>query len=370
MKYRTLGKTGKEISLLSFGCMRLPEDEQEAAALISAAVDNGVNYFETAPGYCNKTSERKVGLGVQVRRKKVYLSTKSMVKEETDADAMRRNVEASLRALQTNYLDFYQFWGFDWKSWDHARKKGGALEAIRRLQDEGVIRHFGFTSHDTPENVIKLMATGEFESATVHYHILNTKKEEAIAYAQAHGIGIVIMCPVAGGFLANPSKKVRDIFPDAGRSSVSAELALRFVWSCSGVTTAASGMESLGELEENLRTVEQFEPLTETDRARVLQVLDEFAAIGDRFCTGCRYCMPCPNKVWIPEIFELMNYARIYDLGEGAQKHYWEIPEQSRANACTECGECEPKCPHGIPIIAQLKEAAALFGDTGSVESE
>ena len=341
--------------------MHFPEDEQEAAALIGAAIDRGVNYFETSPGYCHRTSERKVGLGVRGRRQNVCLSTKSGVGPETDGDEIRRNVEASLRELQTDYLDFYQFWGLQWERWDHARKPGGALEAIRKLQDKGVVRHLGFTSHDSCENVIRIMQTGEFESATIHYHILNTEKETAIEYARGHGIGIVIMCPLAGGLLASPSKTIRDIFPADARSAASAELALRFVWSCPGVTTAASGMASLSDLEENVAAAERFEPLDDADRAQVLEVLNEFAAIGHRFCTGCRYCMPCPNNVWIPNIFRLVNYSRLFGLAGRAAERYWQIPEESRAEACVECGECEPKCPHGIPIIAQLKEAVDLF---------
>lgn len=363
MKYRTLGKTGKEISLLSFGCMRFADDEQEAAVLIGAAIDGGVNYFETSLSYCHRTSERKLGLGVQGRRRAVYLSTKSGVGPETDGDEIRRNVEGSLRTLQTDYLDFYQFWGLSWERWDQARKKGGAIEAIRKLQDKGVVHHLGFTSHDTGENVIKLMATGEFESVTIHYHMLNTEKEDAIAYAQAHGIGIVVMCPVAGGLLAAPSKTIRNFFPGADGLSASAELALRFVWSSGGVTTAASGMENLSDLDENVRAVERFEPLTDADRARVLEVFEEFSALGKKFCTGCRYCMPCPNKVSIPDIFKLVNYARIYGLTESASRRYRQMSEESRADACTECGECEPKCPYDIPIITQLKEAAELFGE-------
>ena len=343
MEYRTLGKTGKEISLLSFGCMRFPKDEQEAAALVSAAIDAGVNYFETSNGYCEKTSERKVGLGVKARRTEVLVSTKSGVKSDTDGDAMRRNVEASLEQLQTDYLDFYQFWGLSWKTWQQARIKGGALEAIRTLQDEGVIRHLGFTSHDTPENVLKIMQTGEFESATLQYNIINVEMEQQIAYARQQGIGIVVMCPVAGGLLAGSSPKVREMFPSAGNSSASVDLALRFVWSNPGVATAPSGMERMSDLDENLRSVEQFKPLDTGDRERAIEVSNEFAALGKKFCTTCRYCTPCPSKVWIPDVFKLVNHARLYDLGESARARYHSWPAASLASACDECGECEPK---------------------------
>jgi len=363
MKYRTLGKTGKEISLLSYGCGRFPDDEQEAAALVSAAVDAGVNYFDTAAGYDNGKSERKIGLGVKARRQDAYVSTKSLVEPDTDGDAIRRDVEKSLKEIQTDYFDFYQFWGFRWSRWEQATKKGGALEAIRTLQDEGVIHHFGFTSHDSAENVLNLMRTGEFECATVQYNIVSVGMEEPIAYAHEHGIGMTVMCPAAGGLLANPTPQVRELFPGATHSSASAELALRFVWSNPGVTAALSGMERASDLESNVRTACEFEPLSEAERQRPLDVISEFAALGTKFCTGCSYCLPCPNKIWIRDIFRLYNYARLYDLTERARAQYQGWPADADAGACTECGECEAKCPHGIPIIAQLKEVVELFGE-------
>ena len=361
MKYRTYGKTGKKISLLSFGGSKVPEDEQEAAGLVSAAVDAGINYFETAPNYGEGTCERKIGLGVRGRRDQVYLSSKSLIKPETDGDAIRRSVEGSLRAMQTDSLDFFHFWAFRWDRFDLACKKGGALEAVRKLQDEGVIHHFGVTSHDTAGNVIKLIETGEFEGVTVHYHILTTEKEDMIAVAKERGLGVAIMSPIAGGVLANPSKNVLDLFSGQHQSAASADLALRFVWSCEGVTTAACTMDNVNQLNENVAAAERFKPLDDTDREHVLAVNNEFSALGHTFCTGCGYCWPCASGVWVVGIFRLLNYTRLYGLHEQARKKYYEFGPTARASACTECGECEPRCPHGIPIMAQLKEALELF---------
>ncbi|MBN1917451.1 MAG: aldo/keto reductase [Verrucomicrobia bacterium] len=376
MRYRTLGGTGKEISLLSFGGGRLPDDEDEAAVLVSAAAARGINYFETAPGYCGGTCERKIGLGLKAHRESVFISAKSMVDGESDGDSLRRKVEASLQALQVDYLDFYHFWAFGWRWWDHARKPGGALEAVRKLQHEGVIRHFGFTSHDSADNVMKLMATGEFECATLQYSILSAEQERAIAYANAQGIGTIAMCPLAGGLLVDPAKRLRAVLPDSAevqesaRSATSAEFALRFVWSCEGMTAAVSGIATVAELDENVAIADRFEPLVPDDRERVHAILREFSVIGHRFCTGCHYCMPCPNGVWIPSIFRLLNYARMFKMIDPGRWQYGQWPEEVRAEACTECGQCEPKCPHGVPIMAQLKEAAELFGDRGTGKGE
>ncbi len=361
MKYRTLGKTGKKISLLSFGCMRLPNDEQQAAELVSRAVDCGINYFETSPNYCNGTSERKVGLGIRGKRNKVYISTKSTVYAGITGDNTKQSVENSLEALGVDKIDFYQFWGLTWNDFKYAAVKGGPLDVLRKSQSKGVIDHVGFTSHDSTENVIKLMKTGEFESITVHYHILNTRKEKAIEYAKQRNIGVVIMCPIAGGMLARPSEKVRSVIPSNAKSSSSAELALRFVFSNPNLTAAASGMENLSDLQKNVETTENFRSLTTAERKKILKILDEYQKLGDEFCTGCSYCMPCPNGVEIRQIFKLVNYEKIYGMHQVALNAYNKIPPENRAHACTECGECEPKCPYKIPIIAQLKEAAKLF---------
>ncbi len=361
MKYRTLGKTGKKISLLSFGCMRLPNDEQQAAELISRAVDYGINYFETSPDYCNGTSERKVSLGISGKRDKVYISTKSTVNPGITGDNTKRSVENSLTALGVDKTDFYQFWGLTWDQFKYAAVKGGPLDIVRKFQSQGIIDHVGFTSHDSTENVIELMKTGEFESITIHYHILNTKKEKAIEYANKHGIGIVIMCPIAGGMLARPSERIRSIIPSNAKSSSSAELALRFVFSNPNLTTAASGMENFSDLQKNVETVQNFRSLTTAERKKILKVLDEYQKLGDEFCTGCSYCMPCPNGVEIRQIFKLVNYEKIYGMHHVAVDAYNKIPPEHRADACTECGECEPKCPYKIPIIAQLKEATKLL---------
>jgi predicted aldo/keto reductase-like oxidoreductase len=360
--------------MLAFGAGNLPDDEDEAAALVSAAIDRGVNYFETGPGYAKGTSERKIGLGVKDRRNSVLVSTKSMAEGDADADTIRAKVEESLKVLQTDYVDFYQFWGMGWKWWDHLSKRGGALAGLRKLQHEGVIRHIGFTSHDSAENVIKLMATGEFVSATLQYNILSAEQADAIAFAHENDIGVIAMCPAAGGLLVDPAKRLRAALPDSTEIpasvslATSAEFALRFVWSCEGITSAASGLTSLAVLEENVAIAERFEALDESERSRVDAILNEFAIIGDRFCTGCRYCMPCPNGVWIPAILRLLNYTRLLDLRKVSTWQYNQWPERVQAAACIECGECESKCPHGIPIIAQLKEAAELFGDTGPVK--
>ena len=135
------------------------------------------------------------------------------------------------------------------------------------------------------------------------------------------------------------------------------------MWSNPGVTAALSGMERRSDLDENVRTAHEFEPLSDAERQRPFDVIKEFAALGDTFCTGCGYCLPCPNKVWIGDIFRLFNHARLYDLTERARAKYHGWPAEADAGACTECGECEPKCPHGIPIIAQLKEVVELFGE-------
>ncbi|MFQ6115585.1 MAG: 4Fe-4S dicluster domain-containing protein, partial [bacterium] len=181
--------------------------------------------------------------------------------------------------------------------------------------------------------------------------------------------GVVIMGPIGGGRLAAPSEAIQKLIP--GRVKSTPEIALRFVLSNPNVSVAISGMSTMRMVEENVATASRTEPLSRAERRQVLEALEENQRLADLYCTGCGYCIPCPNGVDIPKNFQLMNYFRIYGLREYAQKQYKLLGEKKTkegeivpawAQACLECGECEPKCPQNIPIIEQLKETANALG--------
>jgi len=364
VQYREFGKTGVKVSALGFGAMRLPEDEDEAVRVMRRAFELGVNYLDTARVYGE--SERKCGIALKGWRDKVYLSTKNPLGGDNTVEGWWSRLNTSLEQLDTDRIDFYQVvHSLTWQSYNDFLVNGGGMDAVRRARDQGIIKYVCFSSHDTPENIIRLIDTGEFDGLTVQYNLLDRANEEVIAHAHESGMGVVIMGPVGGGRLASPSEQIRKMIPTPVASS--AELALRFVLANPYVSTAISGMNTIEQVEENVATACRTEPLTTEEKQSILASLDENKRLAELYCTGCKYCMPCPNGVNIPENFRLMNLHRLYGLTDHARAIYRRLsnPEKpkrgKRASDCIECGECEPKCPQNIKIIEQLKEVARTF---------
>ena len=202
---------------------------------------------------------------------------------------------------------------------------------------------------------------------TVQYNLLDRRNEIPIAHANASGMGVIVMGPVGGGRLAAPSEQIRRLIPTPVASN--AEVALRFVLSNPNVTCAISGMNTVEMVEENAAVASREAPLTLGERKAVEAALAEVTRLSELYCTGCRYCMPCPNEVNIPENFRLMNLHRLYGLTDYARAGYKHMSNPDRpkrgkkAEDCLECGECEPKCPQNIPIMEQLKEVAKELGE-------
>ncbi|MDH7601139.1 MAG: aldo/keto reductase [Armatimonadota bacterium] len=364
MQYREFGRTGVKLSALGFGAMRLPQDEDYAVRVIHRAFELGVNYIDTAPGYGE--SERICGKALKGWRDRVYVSTKNPLHDNT-VDGWWRRLEASLKALDVECIDFYQvIHSIRWQNYEEFLLNAGGMKAVRQAQEQGLIKHVCFSSHDTPENIIKLIDTGEFEGMTVQYNLLDRKNEVAIAHANASGMGVVIMGPVGGGRLAAPSEKIRKMIPTPVASN--AEIALRFVLANPNVTCALSGMNTIEMVEENAAVASREEALTLEEKKAIEAALAELQKLSDLYCTGCRYCMPCPYGVNIPENFRIMNLHRLYGLTDYARRVYKSLsnPERpnrgKRAEDCVQCGQCEPKCPQNIPIRQQLKEVARELG--------
>lgn len=374
MQYRIFGNTGIKVSALGFGGMRLPMtadglhvDEDKAIPVIQRAYELGVNYFDTAPTYCQKESEVVLGMAIKPWRDHIILSTKNPIEDASGAH-WRERLELSLRKLDVSHIDFYHMWGIDWQEYEERIiAPNGPLFEARRARDEGLIRHISFSFHDKPESLPRLIDTGNFETMLVQYNLLDRANEAGIAHAAKKGLGVVIMGPLGGGRLAGFSSEINRMIPGGARSTP--ELALRFVLTNPGVCVALSGMSSVQMVEENAATASRLGPLSDDERARLGQALDETRKLADLYCTGCGYCMPCPNEVNIPKCFEYMNYYRLYGLKDFAKQAYGKLGKPGQwikgepASACLECGECEPKCPQKIPIIAQLKEVARELGE-------
>jgi len=364
VQYREFGKTGVKVSALGFGAMRLPQDTDEAVRVMQRSFELGVNYLDTARVYGE--SERKCGVALKGWRDKIYLSTKNPLGDDNTTEGWWSRLNTSLEQLDTDRIDFYQVvHGLGWQRYNDFLLNGGGMKAVRKAQDQGIIKYVCFSCHDSPENMMHLIDTGEFDGMTIQYNLLDRANEDVIAHAHESGMGIVIMGPVGGGRLGAPSEQIRKMIGTPVASS--AEVALRFVLANPGVSTAISGMGTIEQVEENVATASRTEQLSAEEKQAIEASLIENKRLSELYCTGCKYCMPCPNEVNIAECFHLMNLHKVYGLTDYARGMYNRLsnPEKpkrgKKASDCIECGECEPKCPQRIEIIKQLKEVAEAF---------
>ena len=362
MIYRELGNTGYKVSQLGFGAMRLPMigegdsariDREKAIPMLHRALEAGVNYVDTAVGYCNQDSQRVVGEALKGWRDKVVLSTKNH--EYEDEKVWWEHLENSLERLQVEYIDIYNHHGINWEKYVN-NVEPNVSRWMRKAKDQGLIRHICTSFHDNNDNLKKLVDTGYVESVTLQYNMLDRQLEEGIAYAHEKGMGVVVMGPVAGGRLGTSSSVLEELVPGVTRVP---ELALRFVLANPNVTVALSGMGTMQMVEENVVTTSDKVILSKSDKAAIDEQLERLKGMADLYCTGCGYCMPCPSEVNIPHIFQKYNEARVYGLWDPSRTSYqeWRWVSGKQADACVECGECLEKCPQHIQIPEQLAEA-------------
>ncbi len=369
MIYRKFGSTGLKISQLGFGAMRLPMigkdkdatvDRKKAIPMLMRAYEGGVNYFDTAVEYCNQDSQRTIGDFLQlVDRDKIILSTKNHYYGE-DKKVWREHLETSLRRLKVDHIDIYNHHGINAKKFTTAVQPFIG-DWMQEAKEQGLIRHICCSFHDNNTFLRKLIESGYPDVLTVQYNILDRSLEDSIAYAKEHGIGVVVMGPVGGGRLAAESEVLQHLLPEIKRIP---ELAFRFVLSNKNVCTALSGMSTIEQVEENIAIASKETTLTADEKSILERHLLNLENMKNTYCTGCGYCMPCKSGVKIPVVFKLYNLGNVYGLWDLAKKRYKNLKERGRgADACTECGECEKKCPQHIPIIKQLKDADRCLTD-------
>jgi len=375
MIYKDFGKTGKKVSMLGFGAMRLPMmksndkeivNEELAVPLMQQAFDMGINYVDTAPSYCESLSESAVGKALKGGyRDKIYLSTKNPIKDDS-GDNWTKRLENSLKNLDTDYIDFYHFWGIGlegFNSWQGL--KHGPIEAAYKAKEQGLIKHISFSYHDSPANFKPIVDSGIFESVLIQYNLLDRSNEENIAYAKSKGLGVIAMGPVGGGRLGAPSEKIQGLLK---RQRVStAELAMRFVFTNENIDMALSGMSNLNMVKENFEIASRIDRLTEEEVLHINKMIEENKELAKLYCTGCNYCRPCPQGIEIGRILDIMNLHRVFEVTEHAKQAYFELinglmwQKSASADKCTACGECEKKCPQKLPVIQQLAETHAAL---------
>ncbi len=376
MNYRRLGNTNIELSVLGFGAMRLPEikigekmiaDEEKSVELIRFAIDSGINLIDTAYFYHQHRSEYIVGAAIKNGyRDRAYISTKIPTGEIKQPDDFERFLDEQLSRLNIATIDIYHFHYLNQKLFEEKIKKLDLIKRAERAKAEGKIRHLAFSFHDKPEVLKTIIDSGWFESMLVQYNMIDRSNEAMIQYAAEKGMGVVIMGPVGGGRLGEPSEAIINMLPK--RKLSTAGIALKFVFANPYITGALSGMNSIQMIQQNIKTASEKDSLTEAEIERINLLVQEYQAFANLYCTGCNYCMPCPQEVNIPLNFRLMNYYRVYQLPEYARKEYAMIGKVpwlpgKTAEYCIACGECEPKCPQNIPIISQLQEVMQTLGE-------
>lgn len=331
MKYVRLGKTGLNCAQVSFGGIPIQRsDAANTLSVVDALERYGMNYLDTARGYT--VSEEYLGAALKGRREKFVLATKSMSRSY---EAMKADVETSLRNLQTDYIDVYQLHNLPLRDFEQVFGPDGAYRALAEAKELGKIGHIGATFHnvDALKKAVEEYAD-RIETVMFPYNIVETHGEEVLRAARAKGIGTICMKPLAGGNLEDW------------------DLALKFVAASDAVDIAIPGMGSAEEVERNAAAAEEFGSLTEDELAVCETIRRE---LGQQFCRRCGYCGPCTVGIDIPGTFTLVNYLRKYDLAQWAKGRYGAAAH--RADECVDCGLCEGRCPYGLPIREMLKTA-------------
>lgn len=360
-------RSGFTIPYASIGGMRLPDDIDEAVALIRYAIDSGMKYIDT----CRRYGESEVKIGAALQdgyREKVILSTKwapwvmrNEPERDTSADFLRRKLDESLERLQVDYLDFYQLWSVQSREcWEQANAKGGMLEGIFKAMDEGLVRHTGFTTHDSVENVLSYIEEADWcELILFSYNLLARDYRPAIEAAHARGIGTIIMNPMGGGTLAQPSPVLERLAAETGAASVP-EMALRYLISHPYIDTYIAGITTHSDVDAAIAAA-QAGPFPAETLAHIDASLDALGAQAGAFCTGCRYCLPCPEGIEIPAVMSAVAQQRIWGFAQAARDHYTRL-ETPKADACIQCGACEEKCTQHLKIMAEMAYAAEALG--------
>ena len=364
MEYRRMENLGVYPSLLGFGCMRFPTDENgkidrpAARALLALAMQNGVNYLDTAYPYHDGESEPFLGEALaEYPRDSYFLATKLPAWAlETSAD-VERVFNEQLARLRTDYIDFYLLHALDAAKWEKLQKFG-AVEFCERMKRAGKIRHFGFSFHDSLDVFRSILGARDWDFCQLQINYLDTETQaglEGYRLAAEKGVPVVVMEPVKGGLLAKLPEDVSARLAAVTPGQSDASWAMRFVGSLPNVKVILSGMSDASQVMDNISTFRDFKPLTEAERAALDIAVETLKARVKNPCTGCGYCMPCPAGVDIPRNFRVWNMFGVYQNAASAAAGWKNIPEGARADACGACGACLEKCPQRIGIPDDLR---------------
>jgi len=399
MTYRTQNGTGEKISLLGFGMMRLPHEQEQVNALVDYALAHGVNYFDTAPMYGGGNNETATGLALSRHpRNSYYVATKMSNQNESlwSFEKSKEMYDNSFRKLQVDYIDYYLLHSVGGGGLDNLRRRfidNGLLDFLLEERKAGRIRHLGFSYHGDVKVFDWLLDNNDkyhWDFVQIQMNYLDWKYAQKrgrrgrggdanaeYLYGRLEKLGIqcVIMEPLRGGGLSNVSDDIREQMNRARKDDSPAKWAFRWVGSHPNVLTALSGMNRMEHLQENLATFSPLEPCTTVDNELLARIADKMSGLPTIGCTTCAYCMPCKYGVDIPGNFAFYNNA----VAEGRlplpdssapdfeekRKAYLDayqaaIPAAARANKCQDCGECLKKCPQQLPIPTHMSKLVEM----------
>ncbi len=364
MQFAQYGKTGLRISRLAFGGMRFnsPQDTGRMAEVVVAARELGINYFDTAPGYCADQSEIIMGEAVRQLRGmpgEFYISSKT---SKSDAEGVRADLGRSLERLKTDRIDFYHCWYLlSLEGW-RARKSGGALDELLRSREDGRVRHLVFSTHLTGEEIRSVIDENVFEGVTLGYNASNFAYRKAgVQAAGEAGIGVVVMNPLGGGVITRNPDTFGYLRSHPGQSVL--EGALNFLWAHEQITAALVGFRNLGDVESAAAAWKKYNDGAGPDFARLEQQVKQ---AFDSLCTGCRYCRDCPEGIPVYKYMEAYNQMMLKG-GEELRdrlKWYFGIDDLSELELCTSCGNCETACTQHLPILQRFEEIKEVYAQS------
>ncbi len=360
MRYSQYGTTGKQVSAIGFGGMRFarPAAIDEMAEVVLHAYDRGINYFDTAPGYCDDHSEHIMGAALRQMRKRgsdlpIFTSSKS---NKPTGDGLRRDLERTLRRLDVDSIDFYHCWYLLHPGELDARIAGGAIDAMIRAKEEGLIDHMTFSTHLPGDEIRKVIERDIFEGVLLGYSAANYRYREAgIAAAAARSMGVVVMNSLGGGTIVENEETFGYLKVHEGQSMLDA--ALHFLLQEERIAVRLVGFRDMTDVDTAIDSVESFRPYSDEELASLISGADR---TFDALCTGCMYCRVCPVDIPVWKFVETANllYLSSGETVKDRLRYHWGVTID-QLDACISCGACERVCTQQLPILERFEALKA-----------